>query len=86
MHRGLAFSWAHTPLSGHKNRNAPPRMATASRASMTIVISEDYHDSPGASSSFAHAFHASQLFSSWASASSRDGTRPERIIGERPES
>jgi hypothetical protein len=59
---GVFVFWNQTPISGHKNRNAPPRMATASTASMTIVISEEYHDSPGASSSFAHAFHASQLF------------------------
>jgi hypothetical protein len=56
------LSWAQTPLSGHKNRNAPPRRATASRLSMTIVIPEIYHDSPGTSSSFAHAFQESQLF------------------------
>jgi hypothetical protein len=36
-----------TPLSGHKNRNAPPRTATASRLSTTIVIPEIYHDSLG---------------------------------------
>jgi hypothetical protein len=29
---------------------------------MTIVIPEIYHDSPGTSSNFAHAFQASQLF------------------------
>jgi hypothetical protein len=34
---------AQTPLSGHKNRNAPLRMQTASRASMTFVILEIYH-------------------------------------------
>jgi hypothetical protein len=56
------LSWAQTPLSGQKNRNAPPRTATASRLSMTIVIPEIYHDSPGTSSSFAHAFQESQLF------------------------
>ena len=29
---------------------------------MTIVIPKIYHDLPGTSSSFAHAFQASQLF------------------------
>ena len=51
-----------TPLSGHKNRNAPPRTTTTSRLRTTIVIPEIYHDSPGASSCFVHAFQASQLF------------------------
>ena len=51
-----------TPLSGHKNRNAPPRTTTASRLRTTIVIPEIYHNSPGASSCFVHAFQASQLF------------------------
>ena len=39
--------WTQTPLSGHKNTNAPPRTATASRLSITIVIPEIY-DSPSA--------------------------------------
>ena len=43
---GVLLFWTQTPLSGHKNRNAPPRTATASRLSMTIVIPEIYHDLP----------------------------------------
>ena len=31
-----------TPLSGHKNRNAPPRTTTTSRLRTTIVIPEIY--------------------------------------------
>jgi hypothetical protein len=60
-HQSLSILAAspQTPLSGHKNRKAPPRTARASRLSMTIVIPEIYHDSPATSSSFAHAFHAS---------------------------
>ena len=43
---GVLLFWTQTPLSGHKNRNAPPRTAAARRLSMTIVIPEIYHDSP----------------------------------------
>jgi hypothetical protein len=43
---GVLLFWTQTPLSGHKNTNAPPRTATASRLSITIVIPEIYHDSP----------------------------------------
>jgi hypothetical protein len=38
-----------TPLSGHKNRNAPPKTAIASRLRMTTVIPAIYHDSPATS-------------------------------------
>jgi hypothetical protein len=59
---GVLPLWTQAPLSGHKNRNALPRMATASRASMTIVIRQIYHETSGTSSIFAHAFQASELF------------------------
>jgi hypothetical protein len=55
---------------------------------MAIVIPEIYHDSPGTSSSLAHAFQASQLLWNWTLASSRVATRSERhraVDGQRPE-
>jgi hypothetical protein len=48
---GVLPLWTQTPLSGHKNRNAPPTTAIASRQRTTIVIPEIYHDSPFAKKS-----------------------------------